>query len=78
VNGVAICSFARRARGQAGRRRRREPLIVCLRATDFDALAIGLRGAAPALDLLAGQLLERWLSLVSRVAALSSPLEAAV
>jgi GMP synthase (glutamine-hydrolysing) len=47
-------------------------------ATDFEALAIGLRGATPALDALAGQLLERWLSLVDGVAALSPTLEAAV
>jgi GMP synthase (glutamine-hydrolysing) len=47
-------------------------------ATDFDALANGLRRSTPALDALAGQLLERWLYLVSGVAALSSTLEAAV
>jgi GMP synthase (glutamine-hydrolysing) len=46
--------------------------------TDFDTLAIGLRQATPALDALAEQLLERWLSLVSGVAALGAPLEAAV
>jgi hypothetical protein len=32
MNGVATCSFALRARAQAGPRRRREPLILCLRA----------------------------------------------
>jgi GMP synthase (glutamine-hydrolysing) len=41
--------------------------------SDFDALAIGLRRATPALDVLAEQLLERWLYLVACVGRLTSP-----
>jgi GMP synthase (glutamine-hydrolysing) len=45
--------------------------------TDFDALMIDLRRATPRLGALAGQLLQRWLHLVSGVAALASRREAA-
>jgi GMP synthase-like glutamine amidotransferase len=46
--------------------------------TDFDTLAAALGRAAPALDRLAEQLLERWLCLVSGRAALASRLGIAV
>ena len=45
--------------------------------TDFDAVAIALKRATPALDSLVEQLFGRWLYLVRGVAALTSPLHAA-
>jgi GMP synthase (glutamine-hydrolysing) len=45
--------------------------------TDFDGLMIDLRRATPRLDALAEELLQRWLYLVSGVAPLASPREAA-
>ena len=44
---------------------------------DFDALAIKLRSATPALEVLAEQLLDRWLYLAAGVATLASPKSAA-
>jgi len=44
---------------------------------NFDALAIELRRATPALDVLARQLLERWLYVVAGIAALVPPQSAA-
>ena len=48
-----------------------------LTGTDFDAVAIALKRATPALDSLVEQLFERWLYLVRGVTALTSPLHAA-
>jgi GMP synthase-like glutamine amidotransferase len=45
--------------------------------TDWNDLALALRGATPALDTLAEQLLRRWLYLVAGVAALTSSQSAA-
>jgi GMP synthase-like glutamine amidotransferase len=46
--------------------------------TDVDAVTVTLRRAAPQLDAVAEQLLERWLYLVSGVATFAPPLHAAV